>query len=383
MEFVAFDVKPGLGADDIAAALLGGLVLGVVVVFKTGFTGQVFGCSGITRSLIVKSPPLNKAAAIVGLALSGPLMRFTYGGFEDSPPPNTDDRVALIVRLVGGAILVGFGSAIGNGCTSGHGLTGLARLQLRSWVAVPTFMASGVLFATLTGTARSLPPSLEDEHMDMDVIKMVSAAAATILFVVVGCFISLKIARWRNWTDWKAHAMVDGISGLGFGAGLVISTMVKPSKVAGFLDLGSGVWDPSLCCVMAGALSVTFTFFTFLYFKGQDSQPLFQEKWSLPPRWGKIDVDLLAGSFMFGAGWGIAGACPGPVWVLLLGNPSFEALALWGGMCIGMGLWKIVSLIRSRRQPAKNDAAAAGNAKLEMSPPVAAAKAAGGGTNKV
>eukprot|EP00929_Paragymnodinium_shiwhaense_P009428 TRINITY_DN1135_c0_g1_i5.p1 TRINITY_DN1135_c0_g1~~TRINITY_DN1135_c0_g1_i5.p1 ORF type:complete len:400 (-),score=80.97 TRINITY_DN1135_c0_g1_i5:229-1368(-) len=350
MEFQPFGLQPGLGADDIAAALLGGLVLGVVVMFKTGFTGQVFGCSGITRSLITKSPPLNKIAAIAGLALSGPLMRFTYGGFEDAPPLGTEDRTLLLVRLLCGAILVGFGSATGNGCTSGHGLTGLARFQLRSWVAVPTFMMSGILAATLTGSARDLPPPTDAEHVDMDVTKMLIAAAVTILFVVIGSLSTLKIARTLGWNDWKPLAMIDGIAGLAFGAGLVISTMVKPSKVAGFLDLGSGVWDPSLCCVMGGALAVTFTFYTFLYFKGGDIKPFFSEKWSLPPRWGKIDPDLVVGSILFGSGWGIAGACPGPVWVLLLGNPSFEALALWGGMVIGMGLWKVMSLIRNRNK---------------------------------
>ncbi len=95
--------------------------------------------------------------------------------------------------------------------------------------------------------------------------------------------------------------------GLIFGAGLLISGMVQPAKVLGFLDI-SGTWDPTLAVVMAAALAVSVPGFMLA---DRRSRPLLSAQ-SLWPSKTQIDSPLLIGSALFGIGWGLVGLCPGP-----------------------------------------------------------------------
>lgn len=97
------------------------------------------------------------------------------------------------------------------------------------------------------------------------------------------------------------------ICGLIFGAGLLISGMVQPSKVLGFLDI-FGAWDPSLAVVMAAALAVSVPGFRLA---GQRTGPLLAKHYLWPTR-SAIDSQLVMGTAMFGIGWGLVGLCPGP-----------------------------------------------------------------------
>lgn len=96
------------------------------------------------------------------------------------------------------------------------------------------------------------------------------------------------------------------LAGLLFGAGLIVSGMANPQKVIGFLDL-AGRWDPSLAFVMAGAIGVAV--FAFAWAKRRTRSLL-----GLPIQWPAartITVRLVAGSAVFGIGWGLAGVLPG------------------------------------------------------------------------
>lgn len=97
------------------------------------------------------------------------------------------------------------------------------------------------------------------------------------------------------------------VSGLIFGLGLIISGMVNPAKVLGFLDI-AGDWDPSLAFVMGGAVVVTFIGFRLLKEK---PRPVFAERFQWPTT-TDIDGRLLSGAAIFGIGWGLGGFCPGP-----------------------------------------------------------------------
>lgn len=122
------------------------------------------------------------------------------------------------------------------------------------------------------------------------------------------------------------------IAGLLFGFGLILSGMTNPAKVLGFLDI-SGRWDPSLMLVMLGALAVSF--FAFRYAKKREKSLLNQEI-NLPLT-KQIDRRLMIGSLLFGAGWGLAGYCPGPALTSLLsGNlaPVIFVLAMLAGMAV-------------------------------------------------
>ena len=104
-----------------------------------------------------------------------------------------------------------------------------------------------------------------------------------------------------------ASRLSEFIVGLLFGWGLLISGMTDPAKVIGFLDL-AGSWDPSLALVMGGAIAVGF--FAFGAAKKRTSNFL-GGALHLPTS-RDLDKRLLLGALLFGAGWGLAGFCPGP-----------------------------------------------------------------------
>ena len=103
------------------------------------------------------------------------------------------------------------------------------------------------------------------------------------------------------------NKLISLISGIIFGIGLVISEMVNPAKVLGFLDL-FGNWDPSLAFVMIGALIVSSPLFHLIKSK---EKPLLAEKFNYSQN-KEINNKLIIGSALFGAGWGLGGLCPGP-----------------------------------------------------------------------
>ena len=101
--------------------------------------------------------------------------------------------------------------------------------------------------------------------------------------------------------------LVSLFCGIIFGIGLVISQMINPAKVLGFLNL-FGEWDPSLAFVMIGALIVSSPLFHL--FKNKE-KPIFSSSFSILNK-KEIDQKLIFGSILFGAGWGLVGLCPGP-----------------------------------------------------------------------
>ena len=101
--------------------------------------------------------------------------------------------------------------------------------------------------------------------------------------------------------------LVSLFCGIIFGIGLVISQMINPAKVLGFLNL-FGEWDPSLAFVMIGALIVSSPLFHL--FKNKE-KPIFSTSFSISEN-KELDKRLIIGSILFGAGWGLVGLCPGP-----------------------------------------------------------------------
>ncbi len=126
------------------------------------------------------------------------------------------------------------------------------------------------------------------------------------------------------------HRASEFLVGLLFGLGLILSGMTDPGKVTGFLDL-FGLWDPSLALVMGGAIAVGF--FAFTLAKKRTTN--FLGGMLRLPTNAQIDKPLIIGSLLFGAGWGLAGFCPGPAMVSMAsGQP--KALIFVVAMLIGM-----------------------------------------------
>jgi uncharacterized membrane protein YedE/YeeE len=126
------------------------------------------------------------------------------------------------------------------------------------------------------------------------------------------------------------------LSGLLFGIGLILSGMSNPAKVTAFLDL-AGNWDPSLVFVMGGAIAVAAPAFAWAR---RRRQTLLNTPLNLPEATA-IDRRLVGGSLLFGAGWGLAGFCPGPALVAAAyGFPG--ALLFAAAMLGGMALFALV-----------------------------------------
>ena len=126
------------------------------------------------------------------------------------------------------------------------------------------------------------------------------------------------------------YRVAEFVVGLLFGMGLMLSGMTDPGKVIGFLDL-FGNWDPSLALVMGGAIMVGF--FAFHLAKKRTTA-IFGGLLRLSNT-NSIDKPLVIGSLLFGAGWGLAGFCPGPALVSMAdGQP--KALVFVLAMLVGM-----------------------------------------------
>jgi len=142
------------------------------------------------------------------------------------------------------------------------------------------------------------------------------------------------------------------LCGLIFGAGLLISGMVQPTKVLGFLDI-FGAWDPSLAVVMVAALAVSVP--GFMLANGR-SRPLLTAR-SFWPTKRDIDLPLIVGAALFGIGWGLVGLCPGPA-LESLATLSLPVIVFVIAMAGGMALhdfWQ-------KPQPTIRNAAAVANA---------------------
>ena len=138
------------------------------------------------------------------------------------------------------------------------------------------------------------------------------------------------------------YALSSFVAGLVFGTGLVVSGMVNPAKVQGFLDL-AGAWDPSLALVMAGAVVVGAAAFALA---GRRASTVLGAPMALPTT-RVIDARLVLGSLAFGVGWGLAGFCPGPA-LVALGAGKLKAVVFVAAMLAGMLVFELAERARSR-----------------------------------
>jgi uncharacterized membrane protein YedE/YeeE len=351
-------------------ALVGGLVLGVATVGKLALTGRVLGVSGAVRGLARGDWSGWRVAFVAGLAIGGAVAAGVAPGSAAFWPPLPAESFTLARAAVGG-LLVGFGSALGSGCTSGHGICGLGRLSGRSLAAVLTFMATGAAVARLSdaaaaaGVAVSVPAALawpdavgaNQGALLLSVVVMVTMGlvrAATSLVASSGmppplsaALASAASSSPRAPAAAAAAAAPDGrplalvselLLGALFSFGLCYAGMTRPGKVLAFLSPGLPCWDPSLALVMGGALAVSVPGFGGIVRRGALPEPLCPGlRWSLPTAAG-VDAKLVLGAALFGAGWGLTGMCPGPAIVALAAAPSALGAAFCGAMFGGMVL---------------------------------------------
>lgn len=348
------EMQQQLPAFSPGSAGAGGLILGMAVVGKLAMTGRTLGISGAVKGLVASPGPVNawRIAFLVGLVGSGVLADVPGIAFE------THGSSVSLARSVLAGILVGWGTASANGCTSGHGICGNARLSPRSIVATMVFMATGAITATVTETSKALgSPTVDTMGTHVPVMMRIQwwpspthaaragiATAVSAAVLLATHALAKKItgdSKLENRYKVALDLLSETVTGAVFGTGLLISGMTDPSKVAGFLTLHWATWDPSLAVVMAGALAVVAPSYHWLTSQPGGMKPACGQSWTPPPGKGApINASLIIGAATFGIGWGLAGGCPGPVMVRMLSssvdivNPLVWLLSFIGGQWI-------------------------------------------------
>lgn len=129
--------------SSVLPALLGGLLIGAASVLLLIGLGRIAGISGITFGLLDRpnwnAANLWRAGFVIGLVAAG------WAWTRWTGQPLQPEREANLPLLIASGLLVGFGTSLGSGCTSGHGVCGLGRLSMRSLAAVATFMLTAGL----------------------------------------------------------------------------------------------------------------------------------------------------------------------------------------------------------------------------------------------
>ena len=128
---------------DPVSALVGGALIGLAAVLLMLLNGRIAGVSGIFGAALAGDDRGWRLAFLAGL-VAAPLVMGAIG--DPLPPPAMPGSFAIVIA---GGLLVGFGTRLGSGCTSGHGVCGIARLSPRSIVATLAFMATAMVVVAI------------------------------------------------------------------------------------------------------------------------------------------------------------------------------------------------------------------------------------------
>eukprot|EP00605_Chrysophyceae_sp_TOSAG23-4_P000600 GSChrysophyteH1.ASY1.ANO1.677.1 assembled CDS len=307
---------------DAVKASCGGLIIGISVSLLYSLYGNLTGISGFVGKVIKPNSSSSyhwELPYLCGLYAGGYIyIQCTEG--------STLTTLALPtwMYIVGGAC-VGFGSRVGCGCTSGHGISGLARLSPRSFAGVAAFLTFGVVSANVFHNTDLI--SYEGE-IDNEAWYQSSTAGGAVL---------LAMSLLPMLLDQNLKALHAWLFGAIFAIGLSLSGMTNNAVVIAFLNFNK-FWNPALMFVLAFGVG-TFAA-TFWYRKFYNLNPIYAAEYSLPEKTA-IDGQLLVGEVIFGIGWGIAGMCPGPV-VSILSVPAVGAI-FFPSMVAGMKLSEFVN----------------------------------------
>jgi uncharacterized protein len=352
---------------DFAAACLGGLIIGVS---STGFlvaSGKLTGISGIVENSISPGVKLDDKlwawSYVLGLVLAG----LAAGAVDrDRLGIAAEVRVSVLV----GALFVGFGTRMGCGCTSGHGISGLPRGSLRALVAVCTFMGVAVCAAPMGRALQNVgvfpvvaPLPYWSPTLVVVLLPLMGAVGVSaLLYLYVKWMFAVVPSQLTDVeepgsTAWLKesklqHVAIALVAAFVFGVGLAISGMCDPKKVLDFLDFsGPRGWDPSLAGVMASGVVFNAISFHFLHKhgvevmikdgEGDDAVTLnnLLKMWKHPANL-HLPPSFISGGVMFGLGWGLTGICPGPA-LVNLGAGSRVSGAFIPPLLVGMGLHEV------------------------------------------
>ena len=361
-------------------ASVGGILLGISTSIHWLYKRRLTGASGIMENLFSKAPAAKPwhVAWVVGCYHAAFIYITATGGL-------TLMELPYYFFLIAGWF-VGFGARLGNGCTSGHGVCGLARLNFRSYVAVGTFMCTAVGTANLTHYSQAY--SFNSASSDMSASSWLSSSPYLGWPIFVIGALAVLTEMWDVFYPAAGKSDGDSKDAIGkfkellilyfcgglFGVGLSLGGMINNGIVINFLTFNDD-WNPSLMFVLGFSVMVFGAVYWYKYFSeaaGNTSEaattpsaiaagsneglieqepvpPVAPEKTDSTP--GKVDCKLVLGAACFGVGWGLAGICPAPA-VTILCTP-LSATFFFPTLYLGM---KCVPLLLSVVEPEKGSA---------------------------
>lgn len=307
--------------------------------------GDILGASGFLRR-IFSAPTKELIAFFAGMALSYiPLNTLVPQMVMAYPSVKLTPQTAIVT--IGLGAIIGWGTKMSNGCTSGHMLCGLSRLSGRSTLAVATFFPVAVV------THHLAHPTLRTEACPGNIpcytpVYPPPATTASLLILAALSIFSARtipgiVARYtaspkENGSKSSPKTTLSAprittqfFSGLLFALGLHISGMSHPAKVASFLSFPVlKQWDPSLALILLFGVGPNLIENQIV---GFTSPPKFAIQFSLPTKTLKdVDAKFVLGAAVFGIGWGLSGTCPGPAVLRAFAQP------VWGALWM-MGFW--------------------------------------------
>ena len=253
-------------------------------------------------------------------------------------------------RIIAAGLLVGAGTGMGNGCTSGHGICGNSRFSVRAWCTPGSSWPRASPpppFRHQRGARRGLHPCRVVRHdpplrRDDDPSPRRRRRRRR-FFLSLGAA-SKALSKKSDDEHTSAHEtlniITEALSGLVFGIGLSISGMRRAAKVSGFLSRSRPPSIPRSSFVMGGAMAVAIPGFQMVKSK---KKPVCGKEFGIPKN-NKLDKKLLTGGVLFGAGWGLAGLCPGPAIVSAAARPTVSLVAWLGSVAVGMWGQKFIKM---------------------------------------
>lgn len=357
--------------------LFGGLLIGISAGTLLLGNGDILGASGIAKSIIKTPQQVFQSQkwklpfmASFFLASNIYIKFFLPKDQYLITAATSDSPVVSAFGFAFSGFLVGFGTTLGNGCTSGHGICGLARRSKRSLIAVITFMMTGMLSSSVCAPDCIIASCLRTDRESLsefyptDTSKWI-ANLLTIGFIAASTYAYSAAAIYNN-NQYESIENLDQLriqyqkvpvaimSAAFFSIGLAVSGMNENAHIVGFLDMkgfSRGTWDPTLLFVMGGGLLVSFLSYEFvpgynLLLKkiNQRSCPFSLQKdnkeqttkslFNVPTN-TTIDFKLVFGAATFGLGWGIGGLCPGPAMFLAANGYPSILYQWWPAFAVG------------------------------------------------
>jgi uncharacterized membrane protein YedE/YeeE len=336
---------------DLLNPLVGGILMALGVAIVSWFLGRVMGMSGIINTaLFCPLPNKSSSGADVKIPI---LLGMLFSSWLNAGSVKGSDAPGSFGWLLASGFLVGLGTTMANGCTSGHGLFGLARGSKRSIAAVVIFFSTAILVRGIVINQFIGGNGIENATLDITNVGWSfskerlheSLNQVYIPLIIVLLTLALPFIR-----PLVGRSTIGLCAGMVFSHGLMISGMSNWKKVASFLELpwlydansiGGRVWpfhaDPSLAIVFLSALIPNMILHPLLmYFR---KFPLLDDKFYFQRGPGqKITFALCLGSILFGIGWGMSGICPGPAITILIPsilNSEYWCLSWWLGYISG------------------------------------------------